>query len=124
MVTAIAAWMLDPVACAGMATIGAPCVSASALLDLHHLLIDAVSAISQGDPNIVQEEQHAEFARAGAAGDEPRQLSMALDSAGFGTTRPSAGRCSPGWPACYWRPPGSRCRVSEALITRSGRVDG
>src|SRR5690349_4784052 len=33
-VTAIAAWMLDPVVCAGMATIGAPCVSISALLDL------------------------------------------------------------------------------------------
>ena len=39
-VTAIAAWMLDPVVCAGMATIGAPCVSISALLDLHHLLIE------------------------------------------------------------------------------------
>jgi hypothetical protein len=71
-VTAIAAWMLDPVACAGMATIGAPCVSVSALLDLHHLLIErGFRRSSQGDPNIVQEEQHEESARAGAAGDGP-----------------------------------------------------
>jgi hypothetical protein len=39
-VTAIAAWMLDPVTCAGMATIGAPRVTVSALLELHHLLIE------------------------------------------------------------------------------------
>jgi hypothetical protein len=38
-VTTIAAWMLDPVACIGMA-IGAPCVAVSALLDLHHMLIE------------------------------------------------------------------------------------
>src|SRR5215472_11246559 len=37
-VTAIAAWMLDPVACAGMATIGTPRVTVSALIELHHLL--------------------------------------------------------------------------------------
>jgi hypothetical protein len=41
-VTAIAAWMLDPVACAGMATIGAPRVTVSALLELHHLLVSEV----------------------------------------------------------------------------------
>jgi hypothetical protein len=39
-VTAIAAWMLDPVACAGMETIGAPRVAISALFELHHLLIE------------------------------------------------------------------------------------
>ena len=56
MVTAIAAWMLDPVVCASMATIGAPCVSISALLDLHHLLIErGFRRSSRGDPNIVQE---------------------------------------------------------------------
>jgi hypothetical protein len=39
-VTAIAEWTLDPVACAGMAAIGSPHVAVSALLDLHHLLIE------------------------------------------------------------------------------------
>src|SRR5215813_11832430 len=39
-VTAIAAWMLDPVACAGMETIGALRVAISALFELHHLLIE------------------------------------------------------------------------------------
>jgi hypothetical protein len=81
-VTAIAAWMLDPVVCAGMATISAPCVSVLALLDLHHLLIErGFRRSSRDDPNIVQGEQHEESARTGAAGDGPRQLSMALDSA-------------------------------------------
>jgi hypothetical protein len=64
--------MLDPMACAGMATIGPPCVSVSALLDLHHLLIErGFRRSSQDDPNIVQEEQHEESARTGAAGDGP-----------------------------------------------------
>jgi hypothetical protein len=38
-VTVVAAWMLDPVTCAAMA-IGAPRVAVSALIDLHHLLIE------------------------------------------------------------------------------------
>ena len=63
-----------------MAAIGAPCVSISALLDLHHLLIErGFRRSSRGDPNIVQEEQHEESARVGA-GDGPAPLSMALDS--------------------------------------------
>jgi hypothetical protein len=71
-VTAIAAWMLDSVVCAGMATIGAPCVSVSALRDLHHLLIEGgFRQSSRDDPNIVQEEQHEESARIGATGDGP-----------------------------------------------------
>lgn len=37
-VTVVAAWMLDPIACIGM-EIGAPRVAASALADLHQLLI-------------------------------------------------------------------------------------
>jgi hypothetical protein len=37
-VTVVPAWMLDPVACAGMA-IGAPRVALAALTDLHQLLI-------------------------------------------------------------------------------------
>jgi hypothetical protein len=36
-VIVVAAWMLDPAGCAGMA-IGAPRVAISALVDLHHLL--------------------------------------------------------------------------------------
>src|ERR1700730_11238307 len=35
----VAAWMLDPVACAGMG-FGAPRVAVSALVELHHLLIE------------------------------------------------------------------------------------
>src|SRR5947209_12652114 len=38
-VTVVAAWMLDPVACAGM-EIGAPRVAVTALIDLHRLLIE------------------------------------------------------------------------------------
>src|SRR2546423_4390289 len=69
-VTAIAAWMLDPVVCAGMATIGAPRVSVSALRDLHHLLIQrSFRRSSWDDPNIVQGEQHEESNRTGATGD-------------------------------------------------------
>jgi hypothetical protein len=65
-VTAIAAWMLDPVACAGMATIGAPRVTVSALLELHHLLIErGFRRSSRDDHTIVQGEQYAETARAG-----------------------------------------------------------
>ena len=37
-VTVVAAWMLDPVACTGM-EIGIPRCALSALIDLHHLLI-------------------------------------------------------------------------------------
>ncbi len=38
-VIVVATWMLDPVACAGMA-VGAPRVAVSALIDLHHLLAE------------------------------------------------------------------------------------
>src|SRR6266568_1668078 len=65
--TAIA-WMLDPVACAGMATIVAPRVALSALLDLHHLLIaGGFRRSSRDDPIIVEKEQREEPAHAGAA---------------------------------------------------------
>ena len=57
MVIVVAAWMLDPAACAGM-TFGAPRVSISALADLHHLLIErGFRRNSPGDSTIVQEEQ-------------------------------------------------------------------
>jgi len=58
--------MLDPVACAGMATIGVPRVTVSALLELHHLLIERGFRRSSGDDHtIVHGEQYAETARAG-----------------------------------------------------------
>lgn len=64
-VTAIAAWVLDPVVCAGMATIGAPRIAVSALLDLHHLLIErGFRRSSRDDPNGVGD---ADWARSTAA---------------------------------------------------------
>jgi hypothetical protein len=52
-VTVVAAWMLDPIACAGMET-GAPRVALSALVDLHHLLIErGFRRSSRDDPTIV-----------------------------------------------------------------------
>ena len=66
-VTVVAAWMLDPIACAGM-EIGAPRVALSALVDLHHLLIErGFRRSSRGDPNIVQEEHDEEPADTGVA---------------------------------------------------------
>jgi len=64
-VTAIAAWMLDPAACAGMATIDAPRVTVSALPGLHHLLSErGFRGSSRDDHTIVQGEQYKETARA------------------------------------------------------------
>lgn len=59
----VAAWMLDRAACVGM-QIGAPHVAASALLDLHHLLIErGFRASSSDDRRIVREEQNARHAK-------------------------------------------------------------
>jgi hypothetical protein len=56
-VTVVPAWMLDPVACAGMA-IGAPRVALAALTDLHLLLIAQGFRRSSADgANAVREEQ-------------------------------------------------------------------
>jgi hypothetical protein len=80
-VTVIAAWMLDPVACAGM-ELGPPRVSVAALADLNQLLIERGSRrCSRGGSNIAQEEHHGEPAQTGTAIHGTRQLSMALDSA-------------------------------------------
>jgi len=66
-VTVIAAWMLDPVACAGM-ELGPPRVSVAALADLHQLLIARGSRrCSRGGLNTVQEEHHGEPAETGTA---------------------------------------------------------
>jgi hypothetical protein len=74
-VIVVAAWMLDPAACAGMA-LGAPRVMLAALAELHQLLTERGFRRSSGDdPIIVQEEQHEELARAGGAigGPPPAQ---------------------------------------------------
>src|SRR5215212_738210 len=66
-VVVVAAWMLDPVACAGM-TLGAPRVSIGALTELHQLLIEqGIRRSSLGDSIVVQEEQDAKRATIAAA---------------------------------------------------------
>ena len=75
MVIVVAAWMLDPAACAGMA-LGAPRVAVSALAELHQLLIERGFRRSSLDGSIiVQEEQHEKPADTGAAirGPAPAQ---------------------------------------------------
>ena len=86
-VTVVPAWMLDPVACAGM-ELGPPRVSAAALAELHDLLTRrGQRRSSPGDPTITREErdvrtqaadpsaaapaEHAARPRE-VAGDEPR----------------------------------------------------
>jgi hypothetical protein len=79
-VIVVAAWMLDPAGCAGMA-IGAPRVAISALVDLHHLLIERGFRRScLDDPTIVQEERDEKPADTGTTTRGPRQLSMPFDS--------------------------------------------
>jgi cytosine/adenosine deaminase-related metal-dependent hydrolase len=57
-VVVVAAWMLDPAACAGMG-FGAPRVAIPGLVELHHLLIErGFRRSSRDDPTIVQEEQN------------------------------------------------------------------
>jgi hypothetical protein len=66
-VTVVAAWMLDPVACAGM-QLGVPRVSVAALVELHRLLIErGFRRSSTDDSNIVQEEQDEDPADTGGA---------------------------------------------------------
>jgi len=65
-VVALAAWMLDPVACAGM-RMGAPRVGVSALIDLHQLLIErGFRGSSLVDSRFVKEEQNEQFAKVGS----------------------------------------------------------
>ena len=66
-VIVVAAWMLDPAACAGM-SLGAPRVTLAALAELDQLLTErGFRRSSRDDPTIVQEERHEELARAGGA---------------------------------------------------------
>jgi hypothetical protein len=57
----LAAWMLDPAACAGM-KIGAPRADVAALSDLHRLLVERGFRRSfLSDPRIAKEEQNEQF---------------------------------------------------------------
>jgi hypothetical protein len=70
-VIVVAAWMLDSVACAGM-DFGAPRVAVSALVELHHLLIEGgFRRSSRDDPTIVQEEQDEKPTVTGATARNP-----------------------------------------------------
>jgi len=67
-VTVVAAWMLDPVACVGM-EIGEPRVTPAALADLHHLLLAlGFRTDSPHDSNVVREDQNEAIKRGAAAG--------------------------------------------------------
>jgi hypothetical protein len=64
-VVSMAAWMLDPVTCAGM-TVGAPQVDRAALVELDQLLIDkGRNRRSPIDAAIVQEECHEDHQSTG-----------------------------------------------------------
>jgi Raffinose synthase or seed imbibition protein Sip1 len=74
-VIVVAAWMLDPAACAGMG-FGAPRVAVSGLVELHHLLIERGFRRScLDDPTIVQEERDEKPADTGTTtrGPAPTQ---------------------------------------------------
>ena len=67
MVIVVAAWMLDPATCAGMA-FGAPRVTVLELVELHQLLIErGFRRSSLGDPIVVQEKQNEKSADTGAS---------------------------------------------------------
>src|ERR1700694_6005108 len=66
-IISVAAWMLDPVACAGM-EIGVPRATVAALSDLHQLLIErGFRGSSRGDSSIVQEEQDDQLTKTDSA---------------------------------------------------------
>jgi hypothetical protein len=74
-VTVVAAWMLDAVACVGM-EIGEPRAAVEALIELHQLLIERGFRRSfLGESNITQEEQNEQLDNTGAAihGPAPAQ---------------------------------------------------
>ena len=78
-VTVVAAWMLDPVACAGM-EIGSRRVSVDALIALHRLLCErGYRRSSPDDAIVVQEERDGEPEDRTGAATARRELSLALD---------------------------------------------
>jgi hypothetical protein len=67
LIIALAAWMLDPVACAGMG-MGAPRAAVTALIDLHRLLFErGFRASSLSDSRIIQEEHNEQTVKIGSA---------------------------------------------------------
>jgi hypothetical protein len=69
-VVVLAAWMLDPVACAGMES-GEPRVCVAALVELHRLLSDTgFRGNSPGDSYIVQEKQNGHPAQTAQSGPD------------------------------------------------------
>ena len=117
-VIVMAAWMLDPAACAGMG-LGAPRVTLAALAELHQLLTErGFRRSSQDDPTIVQEEQHEELARPGSAIRGMRYLRKEIilpmpGVGGFGVVGdvgwPSDGRRSRRHQQCKHKQPSARC---------------
>jgi hypothetical protein len=72
-VTVVAAWMLDPVVCAGM-EIGAPRVSLASLVDLHQLLIaQGFRRSSMNDATVVPEEHDEAAPTEAASGFAPAE---------------------------------------------------
>jgi len=96
-VTVLAAWMLDPVACAGM-EIQAPRVAPSALTDLHHLLITlGFRRDSRNESNIVRENDNAVSETGAISGRIPMEHGARLGDASGNESRPEArGGCVAG----------------------------
>src|SRR4051794_33627936 len=70
-VIVVAAWMLDPAACAGM-VLGTPRVTISTLAELHQLLVEhGFRRSSPGGPMTIREEQNENRAVIGAVIDSP-----------------------------------------------------
>jgi hypothetical protein len=79
----VAAWMLDPAACAGM-ELGAPRVAVSALAELHRLLIEhGFRRSSPGGPMTIREKRYENPADIGAAtgSSTPAQHPVRYDKA-------------------------------------------
>ncbi len=70
----LAAWMLDPVACASM-SIGEPRISVAALCDLHQLLLERVQGYFLDSSNPVQENSSECFSQ----GDTPQSSAAAAN---------------------------------------------
>jgi hypothetical protein len=99
-VTIVAAWMLDPVACVGTG-LEAPRVSPATLSDLHHLLTNlGFRRDSLDDSNLVQEGNDEVCETRTAVGRTPT-----VDRAGFGEasgddpSRAPRGDCAAGRPS-------------------------
>jgi hypothetical protein len=111
----LAAWMLDPVACAGM-EIGAPRAAVTALSDLRQLLIErGFRGSSRGDPRFVKEEQNEQFVKVD---------SVSADAA-HGSA--PAQHCVRFHPASGNEPVGAResdCMLGQPLDASGGRRDG